>query len=107
MCIRGRIKREDLLRELEKAGLEPCSHNLALTGNFYVKFKCKELRSLRMGDYPGRQKYAYKWNLRSDIEENHTEIDRGCTRFYYRTDNLKEMIEHMINYKNKIETYNT
>jgi hypothetical protein len=91
-----------LLKELKKTGLDPFLYHQA-SSSFYIKFELDGMKSLRVSDHPGRKKYTYKWNLRSDIDRSYEEIDRGVKRFYYHVSDLKKMIVHMIRYKYYVE----
>lgn len=71
-------------------------------GSIYLKHANKLLRSVRIGDHPGREQYRYKWNLRADIKKAYTENDNGATRYYYPYSQVIELAKHIVNYANKI-----
>jgi len=78
---------------------------VALTGSTYIKFENPSIGSLRVGDHPGRKKYAYRWNLFLNLPEDQRgmRIDRGLKRWYYDASQLDEFVFHITNYANKIE----
>jgi len=69
--------------------LEPYVYHEAFTTNsVYVKFKDGRLRSLRMSDHNGYDKYRYKWNIGSHIKKMYMSTDDGVKRFYYPLNNF-------------------
>ena len=55
----------------------------AKTDSVYVKFEDKRIGSLRIGDHDGREKYKYRWNLRSDMVTERVIKDNHVRRFYF------------------------
>ena len=95
---------EKIIYQLDEAGLEPIlNNNSVTTTSFYVKFEDERLRSLRVGDHPGRSKYRYKWNLRLDLEKSYVDNHEGIIRYYYCYKELDKMILHMQNYLAKCQ----
>lgn len=94
---------EQVLSALDEAGLEPYISVAAISGSCYIKFADGRLRSLRIGDHPGRRKYRYKWNLCLDLMFAFDDDDRGVTRFYYPSNEVEEMIQRMVNYLRKVQ----
>lgn len=71
-----------ILTELKE--LEPYIYHKSYTTNsVYVKFKNERLRSLRISDHDGYDKYKYKWNIRSDVNKMYVDNDNNIKRFYY------------------------
>lgn len=95
---------QNMLQVLAKYGLEPFLYcNAVTTDSYYIKFDLDGMRSLRVSDHPGKAKYGYKWNLRSDITKSHTNEEKGYKQFFYHVSDFKKMIEHMIRYKHYVE----
>jgi hypothetical protein len=78
-------------------------HGPSKWGSFYIKFKDNEkLRSLRVADHKGIEKYRYKWNLvLGGITED--KADRGVNRFYYAKEDIAKMCHRIICYNEKIK----
>ena len=75
---------DQILSELSQFG--PYIYHKAVTSNsIYVKFPHWGLGSVRIGDHTGRQKYRYRWQLRTDCAAGTWSQfdDRGvlCTMF--------------------------
>lgn len=81
---------------LELKDLKPYIYHTATTGSIYIKFEDSSYGSLRIGTHPGREKYTYKWNLRSDIEEFYEEVDRGVIRRYYPYKDINRMVKDLL-----------
>ena len=79
------MKKSDIISEIfEKlAEFKPYIYYSARTGSVYIKFENSGLRSLRVGDHDGKEKYRYKWNLRYDINKSYSENDNGVMRHYF------------------------
>lgn len=78
-----------LLKEFEPLGIY--IYHVSTWDSVYIKFAHNELRSIRIGDHKGRQKYKYKWNI--DLEgKTRTETDDGIKRFYYTPEDVDLLI---------------
>jgi len=97
----------ELFRKLRAVGLKPWIYTIAQTGSVYVKFADTRMRSLRIGDHNGREKYRYKWNLRFDVKDSFEETDRGVHRFYFAFSDIDGMVKRMKQYKEAIEQNET
>lgn len=82
--------RDQVINELSDLGAYV--YYSARTGSQYIKFEDARLRSVRISDHPGREKYRYKWNLLTNIGEAYTEWDRGVTRSYYPACEVDQLI---------------
>lgn len=111
-CIMARkLFRTEVLRDIVLHELAPLGayiyHEAKPNGRFksdpsiYIKFRNPKLRSLRIGDHDGREKYKYKWNLRTDGREG-IEKDNGVTRFYYHANAVLDLCKHIKHYHNKL-----
>jgi hypothetical protein len=96
------MKTSDIISEIfdSLAEFKPYIYYSALTGSVYIKFDNPRLRSLRIGDHDGREKYRYKWNLRYDINKSYKEDDNSVMRYYFPAtsvgiDNLKTMLKFL------------
>lgn len=78
-------------------------YHSATTGSVYIKFDDERLRSVRVADHPGRDKYKYKWNVRVDAKfsEPWLEVDNGIERYYYPSRCIKELIKDIKHYNGK------
>jgi len=93
----------DIIHELKKLNLEPYIYHKAMTGSIYIKFKNNKIGSLRLGDHDGREKYRYRFNVRSDMAGTNTFEDRGVIRYYASPLDYKWIIER-IKDRNKVIT---
>lgn len=73
---------KDLIENLNNENLDAYIHHIAKTGSAYIKFKDERMGSIRIGDHDGRERYRYRFNLRSDISKRYVEEDRGIFRYY-------------------------
>lgn len=89
-----------VLQDLEHLGAYVYCYAKA-SSSVYIKFNDSRLRSLRIGDHPGRSRYRYKWNLRTDVETSR-DIDGGVNRYYYHVADIDKLIDHIDNYAKKI-----
>ena len=99
------MKTETLLKKLKEAGLEPYLFNTAMTGSIYIKFKTDVGGSLRVGDHSHRSRYAFRWNLRKDLKEYYSKVNKGHICYYYPITMVKEMILNMQRVKRNKETF--
>lgn len=72
---------DTVVRVLNKNGVLAVHYKKAMSGSCYVKLP--GLGSLRIADHDGIEKYRYRWNIRLDLRDPRTEIDRGTVRRYY------------------------
>lgn len=86
---------------MRQAGLEPYIYYYR-GGSAYIKFHCKTGGSLRIADHPQKQKYAYAWNLRADIDK-FTMKDKGHPCYYYPLDDYEAMVSDMLLCKISLE----
>ena len=82
-----------LLKKLKQNNIKAYLYYVAKTGSFYIKMKNKKLGSIRIGDHDGRKKYKYKYNVRFDMLNSFTEIDRNVKRFYCPPKQYKKIIK--------------
>jgi hypothetical protein len=57
-----------LITELKKEGIGAYIWHEATTGSVYVRFEDHRMGSVRIGNHAGRDKYQYKFNIRSDMD---------------------------------------
>lgn len=106
----AKVYRTEILRDIILKELAPLGAYVYSQGqpnkkynsdpSIYIKFRNPKLRSLRIGDHDGYEKYKYKWNLRIDGREG-IEKDKGVTRFYYRANAVYDICNHIKNYSRK------
>ena len=85
---------DNIFKKLQKAGLRPYIHAKAKSGSKYIKFKSFVNGSLRIADHSQRSRYAYRWNLRSDINEYITKF-KGHDCYYYPIEMVDDLIKHL------------
>ena len=85
--------------------LQPYIYHTAQTGSIYIKFDAANIGSLRIGDHKGRDKYKYRWNLRTDIEESSIDSTNKHKRYYYPMDEIDDMTHHMENFAKKVNRF--
>jgi hypothetical protein len=92
-----------LVTLMKNAGLKPILVKRAMSGSVYYRFADERLGKLRIGDHNERERYGYRWQVRLDLEEpSRIDTSKGHRRFFYRADNLKDLVRHMRNYLNAI-----
>lgn len=85
----------ELMKQLHEAELKPYIHCKAASGSIYIKFKENIGGSLRVGTHRQRRRYAYKWNLRTDVTEMYTKMKtHKC--YYYPALKADLMIKEMV-----------
>lgn len=91
-----------LMKRLTNLGLKPYFYHHSKWGSYYIKFEDTRLRSVRVGDHDGRERYRYKWNLRSDLDKADIQMDKGCRRFYFPLSQIEGMANRIKKYHNTI-----
>lgn len=101
--VRSRLKidliAEWLLDELSCIGAELIT--VARSGSTYIKFSNSRVGKLRIGDHKERSRYAYRWQIRVDLEGTKVKNDKGHKQFFYGIDLLEEFVRHILNYAAK------
>ena len=82
-----------LLEKLEENNIKAYLYCEAKSGSFYIKMENKRLGSIRISDHEGRKKYKYKYNVRFDMLDSFTEIDRNVKRFYCPPKQYRKIIK--------------
>lgn len=78
-------------------------NNEAVTTNsIYLKFNDSRLGSIRVSDHTGRLKYAYKWNIGSDIYKKRIDKNDGYVRYYYPIRDEISIFKDMLAYKDSL-----
>lgn len=85
-----------VVNALNTYGLGAYVYHRALTGSIYVRFKNPNLRSLRIGDHDGREKYQYKFNLRSDLEKAGWKVENEKWRYYCPHNKWEWMVKEIL-----------
>ena len=94
--------KKQILKALKNKGIKAVLYYRAASGSIYIRFACKALGSIRIADHKGRDKYHYKWNLRADIENHHTETNNKGSQFFYAFTEIEDMAQHISNYYHKL-----
>lgn len=82
-----------LLKLLNREGLGAYIWHKATTKSCYIRFEDSRLGSIRIADHNGREKYQYKFNVRTDISRSY--IDREKWRFYYIPEDIDKCVERI------------
>lgn len=85
-----------LLKLMYDAGLKPVFFKKAASGSMYIKFGTDIGGSLRIGDHQQRTRYAYRWNLRKDVEKVEHREKLGHICHYYPFADYEIMIGDML-----------
>lgn len=89
-----------VLNALRDQGIEGyIYHKAVTTESVYVKFEDQRLCSLRIGDHDGKERYRYKWNLRSDYTKFKVKIDNGIKRFFFPWEEWSRLVDRIVEYK--------
>jgi len=95
-----------IMRELRKAldrnGIKTVVYKIAQSGSIYIKFENTKMGSLRIGDHQERSKYAYRWQIRTDLEEYQLVDEKGHKQFMYPSSKINDLIGHISNYYRKV-----
>ena len=79
--------------------------HVATTGSIYIRFKDNRMCSIRIGNHNGREKYKYKFNMRSDIRRKRLEKDKEIWRLYFPVGDINNLIEALLERKKRIQTW--
>lgn len=95
--------KEKILSDLKH--LNPYIYHESKNDSIYIKFENEKIRTIRIADHSGIEKYKYKWNLHvcGSMRE---EFDNGVKRFYYPIGLYRDFIKHICNYANRINSCN-
>lgn len=100
---------EDLVLNLNECDIECYLYHVSNSGNsFYIRFKDARIGSIRISDHEGRDRYRYKYNLRSDMVSTGRwqKID-GSWCFYMSADYWAKMIDILIERVDFLSKYNS
>ena len=82
---------------LTKIGGDIYIYHVSKWNSVYLKFRDPGMKSIRIGDHKGREKYKYKWNL--DIGgKRRIEWDRNVERFYYGEADIDALIKNVLKF---------
>jgi len=94
---------DKLIKRLNKRGYGAYLWHVSATNSIYIRFEDKEMCSIRIGDHNGRERYKYKFNIRTDIEVSYTQMDGRVLRHYYTVDDTKRLFKDVDARKKFIE----
>ncbi len=86
---------------LTKIGGDIYLYHVSRWNSVYLKFRDEGMKSIRIGDHTGREKYKYKWNLEIDGSRR-IEFDRGVERFYYGESDIDALIKEVQKYRKEL-----
>lgn len=95
--------KKQVLRRLKALGAN--LYHVSKFDSIYIRFRNKKLRSLRIADHDGREKYKYKWNLVIH-GETRTEVDKGIIRNYFNIEDIDMLIEELMTISEKLDSWN-
>lgn len=97
-----------VIEELNKRGMEAYIYHTATTGSIYIRFANPNMKSIRVGDHEGREKYSYKFNLRSDVTTTGWKIDdNGVWRYFCPFSKWKWLVEQIIKRKDIVKDWDS
>jgi hypothetical protein len=96
---------QQLIKELNQHDLGAYLWSAATTGSCYIRFADSRMCSIRIGDHDGREKYKYKFNLRSDISKAYSEKDNGIIRFYFPINDTAGLMAEVLKRKEAVMTW--
>lgn len=91
-----------IIKLLKEANIKASIFKIALTGSVYIHFSNPALGKLRVGDHKEKKHLGYRWQLRTDIKEPITKMEKGHKQFLYPVTHLSNLINHIKNYYNKV-----
>ncbi len=91
----GSVSITEVMKELKEADLKPYLHKKAASGSIYIKFKVDIGGSLRIATHKQRARYAYRWNLRTDVTKIEAKFKKHMC-YYYPAGCFKLMIKDMV-----------
>jgi hypothetical protein len=90
---------KELRKMLKEKGLETQDVKVAATGSCYFRFKDDRIGKVRIGDHNERERYGYRWQVRiGQASDFKVDSDKGHKRYFYSSNNLKAMVQHILNY---------
>lgn len=94
---------------LDTRGVKTQVISSAKTGSTYLRFLTSDGREdtrmgkIRIGDHAERQRYCFRWQIRLDIPESYTDMQKNNPRFFYSPKRLMGAVNHMLQYKAAIQ----
>ena len=73
---------------LAEAGFQTTVISVAQTGSCYVAFDDLRMGKIRFGDHNERERYGYRWQIRTDLRLPKENTAKGHKRFFYPSDKL-------------------
>lgn len=93
----------ELRRRLLSVGLKTESICVAKGGSCYFKFEDERMGKCRIGDHNERTRYGYRWQIRTDIVQAYTSLEKGHKQFFVPAQKLDVAVAQMVNYYNAIQ----
>lgn len=92
----------NLINLLEQNNIKASIFKIATTSSVYIHFSNTKLGKLRIGDHKEKNTLGYRWQIRTDLKEPETKINKGHKQFLYPLTHINNLINHIKNYYNKI-----
>lgn len=102
---RFKLTAELLISRLEAKGIKAYIWHVATTGSIYIRFEEQRMSSVRIGDHDGREKYKYKWNLRSDIKKEFMQKEDGIWRLYFPLNAVDSLLVKLEEHAERIKSW--
>ncbi len=94
-----------VVNRANKHGLGAYIWHSATTGSAYIRFKDSRMCSVRIGNHNGRDRYKYKFNLRSDIKQKRLTKDKEVWRLYFPIGDVDGLVSALLERKKRIENW--
>lgn len=91
--LRTKLSKNDIVTEIIK---------ITMGGSIYIGLKYPKMGKIRIGDHKERKKYAYRWQIRTDIKEYYVISDKGHNQYLYPPHEIDNLISHITNYYKKV-----
>jgi hypothetical protein len=91
-----------LRQELADLGIDTKIKTVASWGSVYITCDDERMGQIRVGDHDERERYGYRWQLRTDIHETKVDTAKGHRQFFFPASDVKEMAFKMKAYQEAI-----
>ncbi|HYE38181.1 hypothetical protein [Methylocaldum sp.] len=93
---------QELRKRLEAYGIKTEIKTIAAWGSIYITCEDSRMGQIRIGDHDERDRYGYRWQVRTDLEEIAIDTSKGHRRFFYPPSELAAMAKRMKQYHIRI-----
>jgi len=88
----------ELQKRLRTIGLNTSIVAKATTGSCYLSFDDERMGKVRVGDHKERDRYGYRWQIRTDISEPYTDVSKGHKQFFFPFTRIDSVVKSMEGY---------